>query len=136
MRTLWIYIYDPKKYVWVFARWAAQVMDPCIPWSVKAWNELLVHSVNWTIHSLFHIHSTFFFFPFDKFQCPFINLTSFISTNTVKVYEPYLLLKDALKEEECPWLIKSTRQGSLNNVGHFITLPHVWHLWSNTCSTS
>jgi hypothetical protein len=55
---------------------------------------------------------------------------------TVKVHGPYSLSKDALREEECPWLIKSTRQGSLSNVGHFNTPPHVWHLWPNTCSTT
>jgi hypothetical protein len=54
----------------------------------------------------------------------------------VKVHEPYSLSKDALREEGCPWLIKSTRQGSLNNVRHFNTLPHMWHLWPNTCSTT
>jgi hypothetical protein len=30
-----------------------------------------------------------------------------------------------LREEGCPWLIKFTRQRSLNNVGHFNTPPHV-----------
>jgi hypothetical protein len=54
----------------------------------------------------------------------------------IKVHEPYSLSKDALREEGCPWLIKSTRQGSLSNVGHFNMPPHVWHLWPNTCSTT
>jgi len=46
----------------------------------------------------------------------------------VKVHEPYSLSKDALREDGCLWLIKSTRQGSLSNVGHFNMPPHVWHL--------
>jgi len=37
----------------------------------------------------------------------------------VKVHEPYSPSQDALREEGCPWLIKSTKQGSLSNVGHF-----------------
>jgi hypothetical protein len=59
-----------------------------------------------------------------------------ISILPVKVHGPYSLSKNALREEGCPWLIKSTRQGSLSNVGHFNTPPHVLHLWPNTCSTT
>jgi S-adenosylhomocysteine hydrolase len=46
----------------------------------------------------------------------------------VKVYETYTPSKDVLREEECLWLIKSTRQGSLSNVGHFNTPPYVCRL--------
>jgi len=42
----------------------------------------------------------------------------------VKVHWPYSLSKDALRDEWCPWLIKSIRQGSLSNVGQFNTPPH------------
>jgi hypothetical protein len=54
----------------------------------------------------------------------------------VKVNGPYSLSKDALREEGCPWLIKSIRQGSLSNMGHFNTPLHMWHLWPNMCSTT
>jgi hypothetical protein len=40
----------------------------------------------------------------------------------VKIHEPYSLSKDVLREEGCSWFIKSTRQWSLSNVGHFNTL--------------
>jgi hypothetical protein len=78
----------------------------------------------------------------DTILCPSknnsiaVNPSKNIRKQSVKVYRPYSLSKDALREERCPWLIKSTRQGSLNNVWHFSTPPHVWHLWPNTCSTT
>jgi hypothetical protein len=48
----------------------------------------------------------------------------------IKVYEPYSLSKDALKDEGYPWLINSTRQWSLSNMEHFNTYRnnlHVYH---------
>jgi len=65
-----------------------------------------------SLTTLFHI---FFYSPTLLFLC-------------VKVHGLYSLSKYALREDECIWLIKFTRQGSLNNVGHFNTPPHVWYL--------
>jgi hypothetical protein len=63
-------------------------------------------------------------------------LRNFVWFNIVKVHRPYSLSKDALREEGCLWLIKCLGHVSLNDVRHFNTPPHVWQLWSNTCSTS
>jgi hypothetical protein len=46
----------------------------------------------------------------------------------VKVYGPYSLSKDALREEETPWLIKCPGKGNFSDVRHFNTPPHVWQL--------
>jgi hypothetical protein len=43
----------------------------------------------------------------------------------VKVYEPYLLSKDILREQRCPWLIKYPGPVSLGDIEYFNTFPHV-----------
>jgi hypothetical protein len=38
------------------------------------------------------------------------------------------LLKGALRDEGCPWLIKTPGHMSLGDGGYFNTPPHVWQL--------
>jgi cbb3-type cytochrome oxidase cytochrome c subunit len=57
-----------------------------------------------------------------------VQVTNEESFDDVKVYGPYSLSKDALREEETLWLIKCQGEDNLSNVGHFNTPPHVWQL--------
>jgi hypothetical protein len=48
-------------------------------------------------------------------------MTFWRPTFIVKVHEPYSSLKDALREEGTPWLIKCQGEGNLSDVEHFNT---------------
>ena len=55
--------------------------------------------------------------------------------NLLKSNEPNSISKDALRDEECPWLINCTTEEYLVNVGqdsHFNMPSHLWRTNQNT----
>jgi hypothetical protein len=61
-----------------------------------------------------------------NFRCRSFGNEIFVFGHTVKIQGPYLLSKEALIEDETPWLIKCQGKGNLNDVGHFNPASISW----------